>query len=86
MISLAGLFTLGITLFTSMAVLMSLFVDLTTLYSRVTHANKLLAQLASRDGLTGLANRRTFDEMLRGTGANGGRAHLLEEACNAPLP
>ncbi len=29
---------------------------------------------------------RTFDEMLRGAGANGGRAHLLDEACTAPLP
>ena len=51
-------------LFTSMVVLMSLFVDLTSLYRRVTQANAMLAQLASRDGLTGLANRRTFDETL----------------------
>ena len=29
---------------------------------------------------------RTFDEMLRGEGANGGRAHLLDQACTAPLP
>ena len=51
-------------LFTSIVVLMSLYVDLTYLYRRVRQANTLLAQLASRDGLTGLANRRTFDEML----------------------
>jgi diguanylate cyclase (GGDEF)-like protein len=51
-------------LFTSMVVLMSLFVDLTSLYRRVSQANALLAQLASRDGLTGLANRRTFDAVL----------------------
>lgn len=51
-------------LFTSIVVLMSLYVDLTSLYRRVLHANTLLAQLASRDGLTGLANRRTFDETL----------------------
>lgn len=51
-------------LFTSMVVLTSLFVDLTSLYRRVTLANTVLSQLASRDGLTGLANRRTFDETL----------------------
>ena len=51
-------------LLTSMVVLMSLFVDLTSLYRRVSQANALLAQLASRDGLTGLSNRRTFDERL----------------------
>ena len=51
-------------IFTSMVVLISLYVDLTLLYRRMQQANALLAQLASRDGLTGLANRRTFDEML----------------------
>lgn len=51
-------------LFTSLVVLMSLYVDLTLLYRRMRQANTLLARLASRDGLTGLANRRTFDEML----------------------
>jgi cytochrome c peroxidase len=29
---------------------------------------------------------RTFDEMLRGIGGDGARAHLLDEACAAPLP
>ena len=29
---------------------------------------------------------RTFDEMLRGAGADGSRAHPLDEACTAPLP
>lgn len=51
-------------LFTSMVVLMSLYVDLTLLYRRMRQVNAMLAQLASRDGLTSLANRRTFDEML----------------------
>lgn len=51
-------------LLTSMVVLMSLFVDLTSLYRRVSQANAMLAQLASRDGLTGLVNRRTFDTLL----------------------
>lgn len=29
---------------------------------------------------------RTFDEMLRGIGSDGGRAHALTDACPAPLP
>ncbi len=49
---------------TSMAVLLSLFSDLNMLYKKVFESNILLAALASQDGLTSLANRRCFDEML----------------------
>jgi diguanylate cyclase (GGDEF)-like protein len=51
-------------LFTSMAVLISVFADLTMLYRRVFKANVLLTALANQDGLTSLANRRLFDETL----------------------
>lgn len=51
-------------LLTSMAVLVSLFADLTLLYRRVLQTNQLLASLAHQDGLTGLANRRKFDQVL----------------------
>jgi diguanylate cyclase (GGDEF)-like protein len=49
---------------TSMAVLVSLFADLTLLYKRSFQTNLLLVTLANQDGMTGLANRRRFDETL----------------------
>ena len=49
---------------TTLAVLVSLFHDLTALYRRASQTNALLASLVHLDGLTGLANRRRFDEVL----------------------
>ncbi|WP_170162298.1 diguanylate cyclase [Caldimonas tepidiphila] len=51
-------------LFTTMAVLLSFLHALAVLYRRVSTANLLLARLVNQDGLTGLANRRRFDEAL----------------------
>ena len=49
---------------TSTVVLLSLFIDITQLYSQVAKANRLLEDLAHSDGLTGLANRRLFNSSL----------------------
>ncbi len=49
---------------TSLAILMSLTMDQIDLYRRVARANHMLQTLARQDGLTGLANRRHFDEFL----------------------
>jgi diguanylate cyclase (GGDEF)-like protein len=63
-------FTLGwyvsriASLLTSIVVLISLFRDITELYSRVARANRQLARLAHLDGLTGLANRRHLDDTI----------------------
>lgn len=63
-------FTLGwyvgraASLVTSLVVLVSLFRDITGLYSHVARANETLERLANVDGLTGLANRRQFDATL----------------------
>lgn len=51
-------------LITTLAVLFSLFHDLTALYRRAAESNRLLADLANHDGLTQLANRRRFDEVI----------------------
>lgn len=59
---------------TTLAVLISLFHDLTALYRRMSRANALLADLAHQDGLTGLANRRRFDAVLQAEWARADRA------------
>ena len=51
-------------LFTTGAVLISMFHDLTRLYRHVSASNLMLVDQAFRDGLTGLANRRCFDDTL----------------------
>jgi diguanylate cyclase (GGDEF)-like protein len=50
--------------FTSLTVMISLFHDVTRLYSRLAAVNATLRDLAGRDGLTGLFNRRRLDEAL----------------------
>jgi diguanylate cyclase (GGDEF)-like protein len=52
-------------LLTSLIVLMSLLHEVTMLHSRADEANLLLSGLANKDGLTGLYNRRRFDELLK---------------------
>ena len=49
---------------TSLTVMISLFHDVTRLYSRLAVVNATLRDLAGRDGLTGLFNRRRLDEAL----------------------
>ncbi len=49
---------------TSMVVLVSLMHEISRLYAEVTLTNRTLVTLARRDGLTGLSNRRHFDELL----------------------
>jgi diguanylate cyclase (GGDEF)-like protein len=51
-------------LFTSLVVLITLLHEVTRLYSHAEQANSLLTGLAHQDGLTGLCNRRRFDELL----------------------
>lgn len=51
-------------LLTSLFLLISNFHGLTVLYRHVAETNNLLLTLADKDGLTGLLNRRSFDEIL----------------------
>jgi diguanylate cyclase (GGDEF)-like protein len=66
----AGRFTLGWylaklgSLLAALVVLLSLLHEITRLYGQAASANRLLSELARLDGLTGLANRRCFDETL----------------------
>ncbi len=49
---------------TTMVVLVALVNDVSSVYRKVRAANEALANLAKVDGLTGIANRRGFDEAL----------------------
>lgn len=60
-------------LFTTLIVLVSLFVELTALYRRTADMNLVLDQHAHIDGLTGLPNRRRFDQALENECARAGR-------------
>jgi diguanylate cyclase (GGDEF)-like protein len=51
-------------LITSLSMLVSLMYDVTALRHRVLLANEMLLELAHRDGLTGLPNRRLFDQTI----------------------
>ena len=51
-------------LLTSVVVLLSLMHEITRLYREAAISNKALHMLARRDGLTGVSNRRHFDEVL----------------------
>lgn len=51
-------------LLTSLTVLISKVHEITTLYGTAAQNNKLLQALVHKDGLTGLSNRRHFDELL----------------------
>lgn len=65
-----GRFTVGwylakvASLVTSVGVLISLLHDITSLYGEAETANKILQNLTRLDGLTGISNRRHFDELL----------------------
>jgi diguanylate cyclase (GGDEF)-like protein len=62
-------------LITSLAVLISLFQDITRLYADVAAANRVLRDLADRDGLTGLFNRRCLDRVVQGEWRRAQREH-----------
>ncbi len=51
-------------LFTSLAILVSLLHEVTLLHARVAAANAVLSNLVHIDGLTGLNNRRRFDDLI----------------------
>jgi diguanylate cyclase (GGDEF)-like protein len=62
--SLGWYFAKITSLFTSMTVLISQLYGITRLYHSIAGANKILMTQANQDGLTGLSNRRCFDQML----------------------
>jgi diguanylate cyclase (GGDEF)-like protein len=64
-------------LLTSLVVLVSMMHEITRLYSEAAVSNRTLATLAQRDGLTGLSNRRHFDELF---------VQEFQRACRQELP
>jgi diguanylate cyclase (GGDEF)-like protein len=62
--SLGWYFAKITSLFTSMTVLISQLYGITRLYHSIAGANKILMTQANQDGLTGLSNRRCFDQVL----------------------
>ncbi len=59
---------------TTMVVLIALVNNLSSVYRKVRAANEALANLAKIDGLTGIANRRGFDEALEAESRRAARA------------
>jgi diguanylate cyclase (GGDEF)-like protein len=55
---------MGSSLFASLSVLISLIYDITCVYTKISASNSALHSLTRLDGLTGVANRRCFDEIL----------------------
>ena len=60
-------------LFTTGAVLISMFHDVMRLYRHVSESNIMLVDQALRDGLTGIANRRRFDAAIAQEWTRAGR-------------
>jgi diguanylate cyclase (GGDEF)-like protein len=54
----------SISILTSLSVLLSKLQQITQLYAESASHNKRLIELVHKDGLTGLSNRRRFDELL----------------------
>ena len=62
-------------LFTTGAVLISMFHDVMRLYRHVSESNLMLVDQAFRDGLTGIANRRRFDAAIAQEWTRAGRGN-----------
>jgi diguanylate cyclase (GGDEF)-like protein len=62
-------------LFTTGAVLISMFHDVMRLYRHVSESNIMLVDQALRDGLTGIANRRRFDAAIAQEWTRAGRGN-----------
>ncbi len=62
-------------LFTTGAVLISMFHDVMRLYRHVSDSNIMLVDQAFRDGLTGIANRRRFDAAIAQEWTRAGRGN-----------